>query len=328
MNKLVSICIPTYQRPKLLKEAIESCLEQKYKSIEIIVSDDSNDSRTENLIKDLQSDCKFKLRYVRNSPSLGQAGNVNQLFDLAEGDRLVLLHDDDLLLPNAISDLDKCWQQEPELTVAFGKQYLISMTGEILDQQSEELNQNYYRTAFKKGLQQSSIESALLQQFPNDGYMILSSAARSTKYRDESEVKTNRWCDFDFGIRLASKFEKFYFLDRCTAKYRLTDISVSSAGKPVYMYPVIESLQVEDSIKSAKKKALQALAPQVVRNYAIRQEKSSALRIYFSENYSLKRRLSLQGIYHLLLIMSPSFESLLKKIKSRLLKFNSLQTSV
>jgi len=317
MNKLISICIPTYQRPKLLKEAIESCLEQKYEPIEIIVSDDSNDSRTENLIKDLQANCKFQLRYVRNSPSLGQAGNVNQLFDLAEGDRLVLLHDDDLLLPNAISDLDKCWQQEPEVAVVFGKQYLITMAGEILGSQSEELNNSYYRTSFKEGIQRSAMESALLQQFPNDGFMILSALAKDVKFR-EVEDNGNRFCDFDFGIRLASKHEKFYFLDKYTAKYRITDISIASIGSPdLYMYKLVASVQAEETAEWAKKKALEKLAPRSIYDYALNRKRWQGLRIFFSSNYGLKKRVSFKGIYLFLLILFPKIEHLIRKIKAK-----------
>ncbi|MBD0261856.1 MAG: glycosyltransferase family 2 protein, partial [Tolypothrix sp. Co-bin9] len=39
-KSLVSVIIPTYNRPKYLKQAIESAIKQTYKNIEIIVSDD------------------------------------------------------------------------------------------------------------------------------------------------------------------------------------------------------------------------------------------------------------------------------------------------
>lgn len=316
MNKLISICIPTYQRPQLLKEALESCFAQQYEPIEIIIGDDSKDDATEELVRELQTRCGYRLRYVRNNPSLGQAGNVNRLFEMVEGDRLVLLHDDDLLLPNALSDLDKCWKVEPGIIAAFGKQYLISMTGEVLYQQSDQLNRTYYRTAEREGLQHSAMVSALLQQFPNNGYMLLSSAARHTRYRDESEIGTNRWCDFDFGIRLASTFDDFYFLAKYTSQYRLTDISVSCQGNPVYMYPMIEAMDVGEYARWAKEKALNRLAPLVVHNYAVSGHKLEALRILTSKNYTFNRRFSLQGIYHFIIIFCPNFKSVFTQAKS------------
>ena len=47
-----------------------------------------------------------KQSYLRNESSLGQAGNVNQLFARARGERLVLMHDDDFLLPGALTAMD------------------------------------------------------------------------------------------------------------------------------------------------------------------------------------------------------------------------------
>lgn len=313
-NKLISICIPTYQRPQLIKEALESCFVQQYEPLEIIVGDDSKDDATEKLVRDLQSTWNGKLRYMRNVPSLGQAGNVNMLFEQAKGERLVLLHDDDLLLPNAIVDLDRCWQIQPELTAAFGKQYLISMAGEILHKDSEELNINFYKTAETEGLQPSAIDSAILQQFPNNSYMLLSSAARSIKYREKDEVGDS--CDYDFGIRLALNYDKFYFLNKYTAKYRITDGSIcrcNSLKMAEFMCSMLQSPELPESSQPACREMLEKLAPLILKSYALEGRKKEALNIYLSEFYSMKRRLSLKGLYYLLLIFSPVFENLSQK---------------
>lgn len=47
---LVSILIPTYNRPHYFKIALESALAQTYSNIEIIVGDDSTNNETEKLI--------------------------------------------------------------------------------------------------------------------------------------------------------------------------------------------------------------------------------------------------------------------------------------
>ena len=49
---------------------------------------------------------EHRFNYVRNHAGTGQASNVNQLFGLAEGEFLVLLHDDNFLMPTALEDLD------------------------------------------------------------------------------------------------------------------------------------------------------------------------------------------------------------------------------
>ncbi|MEM1303844.1 MAG: glycosyltransferase, partial [Planctomycetota bacterium] len=47
---LISVCIPTYRRPDLLREAVESVVRQEYRPLEIIVGDDSPTPAAENVV--------------------------------------------------------------------------------------------------------------------------------------------------------------------------------------------------------------------------------------------------------------------------------------
>ena len=86
----ISICIPTRNRPEFLCEAVQSCLVQTYRSLEILISDDSDDEASERALGALSISDRVRLRYWRNTPPLGQAGNVNRLFDSASASRLVI----------------------------------------------------------------------------------------------------------------------------------------------------------------------------------------------------------------------------------------------
>lgn len=316
MNPLVSICIPTYQRPDLLRQAIESCLKQTYQPIEIIVCDDSNDDASERLVQEFG--LPQIIRYYRNQPALGQAGNVNRLFDLAQGDRLVLLHDDDLLLPTAIQVMDDCWKQEPALTACFGKQHIISMEGEVLAEPSDQLNQKYYRTDQTAGLQSSSLFSAMTGQFPNDGYMLLTKAAQHIRYRDRSEVSDA--CDFDFGLRLANSYEKFYFVNEYTAMYRLTATAVSSQNSHSHItYGLLESLTVPPELAEIRGDRLCTYASPAINEWLSIGNQSAAHKIYTSPYHSWSKRLTLRGIIQFLLIICPRGLSIqaIKRLKNR-----------
>ncbi len=316
MNDLISICIPTYKRPLLLEEAVRSCLSQSYQSFEIVISDDSPDDESERVVACLRENCSHDIRYFRNEVPLQQAANVNHLFDQARGDRLVLLHDDDLLLPNALSDLARCWEARPDLGVAYGKQYLMTNEGEVLPA-ADELNAQFLRTARQESKVLSALEAALVQQFPNDGYMIKSEVARRVRYRDQNEVGTTRWCDYDFGIHLAQAGTSFFYLDKYTAKYRLTKEAISKSGNPTYMFAVIEQIRVKSSESWAKNRALQRLAPIVAPNYALNGQRTKALRVYFSKYYGVKRKFTKGGIFCLLLILMPFNKPFARWIKSR-----------
>ena len=49
-DPLISVIIPTYNRERYIKKALESVLGQSYKNFEIIVVDDSEGSKTEKII--------------------------------------------------------------------------------------------------------------------------------------------------------------------------------------------------------------------------------------------------------------------------------------
>ncbi len=97
MNKnqpLVSIGIPTYNRVALLKRSIESALNQDYKNIEVIVSDNASTDGTESV-------CQFycgqdaRLKYVRHPQNRGASANFTDVLKNASGQFFMWLGDDD-----------------------------------------------------------------------------------------------------------------------------------------------------------------------------------------------------------------------------------------
>jgi glycosyltransferase involved in cell wall biosynthesis len=309
MDRLISICIPTYQRPQLLEAALTSCLEQSYAPLEIIIGDDSIDDNTEYLIEEFQSKSQIKIRYIHNKPALGQSANVNMLFDAANGYRLILLHDDDLLLPTAVEDLDRCWSDVPNLTAAYGKQYIISMDGSVLIDESENANLYYQRISKLKGLQSSSLKASLNQQFPNDGFLILSSVARIVKCRSKELVGDA--CDFDFSLRLGTRNERFYFLDKYTLKYRLTGSSISNNSDYdgyLQKYKLIHALDLSNDLDldRERKYILSSMTPQLVSEYIKQSNRRLAIYHYFSVHYPLRKRLSFKSLLQLISILLPS----------------------
>ena len=299
MKPSISICIPTYQRPKFLKEALDSVLEQTLQPVEIVIGDDSHDDLTENLVLDIKKECKIPIIYTRHSPSLGQSGNVNFLYEMAKGDKIVLLHDDDLLLPNSLEDLNSCWDLHPDLVAAYGKQYFISDEGTIDLNHSSKINQYYFRTSDRAGLQKSSIEAALLHQFPNDGFMILASAAKAIKWRSEA----GNGGDFDFGLRLSFKYSNFFFVDKYTAKYRISNVSIGSSindDSTAQSFDIILNTNFPEKLSWVKECELKREASTAIIQLINVGKKKQALDIYFSKYYPLSRKLSLGGIRRLM----------------------------
>lgn len=119
MNKLVSVIIPTYSRPKNLKRAINSVLNQTYKNIEIIVVDDNGidtqeQKETENVIKEYLLLSNFF--YLKHERNMNGSAARNTGIRYSHGEYIAFLDDDDEFLDqkieiqvNALERLDKSW---------------------------------------------------------------------------------------------------------------------------------------------------------------------------------------------------------------------------
>ncbi|MBD2128839.1 glycosyltransferase [Microcoleus sp. ZQ-A2] len=103
-----SIVITTYNRLNLLKRAIDSALAQTLPCEVVIVDDCSSDS-TQAYVQErceaLASMGEKRLIYHRNLENIGHSKSVNAGVDLATGDWIKLLDDDDYLAPNCIEEM-------------------------------------------------------------------------------------------------------------------------------------------------------------------------------------------------------------------------------
>ena len=95
----ISIMIPTYNRPELLKEAIDSALNQKTDvPFEVVVVDNGTEQIVSNKLDELVSSYReSNLRLFRNSSNIGMFGNWNRCITLARGCYITILNDDDIL---------------------------------------------------------------------------------------------------------------------------------------------------------------------------------------------------------------------------------------
>lgn len=122
MKKLLSICIPTYNRGQYLDTCLESIVDQIDNlisdSIEIVVVDnDSIDNTVEIVNKFINAG--HNIEYVKNDSNIGLDGNITKAFELAQGKYVQVLGDDDFWVHGKISQLLKLLSTEE-----FGVVYL------------------------------------------------------------------------------------------------------------------------------------------------------------------------------------------------------------
>ncbi|MBU2896851.1 glycosyltransferase family 2 protein [Vibrio hepatarius] len=107
----VSITIPTFRRPQLLLEAVESVARQNttVKFEVVIVDNDDSKEFSQQIVEALKS-LSCNVRYYVNHENIGMFGNWNRCIELANAKKLTILNDDDLLDENwlpVVSEYDQ-----------------------------------------------------------------------------------------------------------------------------------------------------------------------------------------------------------------------------
>ena len=99
----VHVVIPFYRDTTYLMKAIDSVLMQDHQEFRLLVVDDfSPHTNVSRLVADLNDP---RIEYVRNASNLGLAKNFQNCLNLVTSDWFVMLGEDDILLPNYMSEM-------------------------------------------------------------------------------------------------------------------------------------------------------------------------------------------------------------------------------
>jgi len=109
-NPTVSVIIPTYNRARLIKRAIQSVLNQTYQDFEIIVVDDGSTDNTEEVVKSFNDP---RIRYIRHEKNKGTAAARNTGIKAARGKFIAFQDSDDEWLPEKLEKQMKVFENAP-----------------------------------------------------------------------------------------------------------------------------------------------------------------------------------------------------------------------
>ncbi len=124
----VSIIIPTYNRSKLLRVALESALAQTYPNIEVIVVDDGSTDDTATVMAQYAG----RVTYLKQA-NQDVAAARNTGIRAASGEYLTFLDDDDLILPTKIARQVHVLDSQPGVGLVHCQFYRANGDGNYLD---------------------------------------------------------------------------------------------------------------------------------------------------------------------------------------------------
>lgn len=111
---LVSIIIPTFNRAHLINETLDSVMVQTYKNWECIIVDDGSTDKTESVVKDYTSE-NFKFRFYKRPSNLSKGANSCRNYGLekSNGEYVVFLDSDDLIIQEKLQIQVKMLKEQP-----------------------------------------------------------------------------------------------------------------------------------------------------------------------------------------------------------------------
>ena len=130
MPQTVTIAIPTYNRAdRFLRSAIECALSQTWADLDILVSDNCSTDDTEAVVRSYDDP---RIRYVRQDVNIGANSNFNYCVDHAEGEYLLLFHDDDAIDPDMIESCMLAAEGQPDVGLIRTGTRLIDGDGALI----------------------------------------------------------------------------------------------------------------------------------------------------------------------------------------------------
>ena len=115
---LVSIIIPTFNRPDILPDTINNVLAQTWQNTQIIIIDDGTSEKSMEVVKSYNDD---RIIYKKTKENLGCAGARMFGIQFSEGDFITFLDDDDELTNNYLTNQYKIFKWNPSLDFVMEK---------------------------------------------------------------------------------------------------------------------------------------------------------------------------------------------------------------
>jgi glycosyltransferase involved in cell wall biosynthesis len=119
---LATFCIPTYNRPEYLRRAIESCLAQTCQDFEIVITDNSTNDESAQMVGKINDP---RIRYYSNNGNIGSLASHIRAISMARGKYVKFLADDDFVKPRFLELMVDAFEKNPTVGLVMAPMELI-----------------------------------------------------------------------------------------------------------------------------------------------------------------------------------------------------------
>lgn len=277
-NPLVSVCIPTYNHGKYIRETIISVLNQDFQNIEIVITDDCSTDDTVDVVRSIADE---RIRLFRHGRNMGPSVAANNNIAHANGEFICLLPSDDLFEPNKISRQLREFDRTPNVGAVFSHMRYIDEDGAPLERDTSDMPR----------LKGPCREPALRYFFHKGNCLAAPTAMirRDVLHRvglvDPRLLQTQ---DFELWIRLCLLFD------------------VSMVDEELVAYRIRSRQANMDANTPDKSARIHWELPRILENFLSWTDRNLFLRVFPEGQAHLDRGLSLRSALALLALQSPS----------------------
>lgn len=148
----VFIGIPTWNRPDLVRDAINSASAQTFADLRIVVSDNcSPGSVAQEVEAYVRSLGDPRIAFVQQPRNCGENGQSQYFLRECSEEYIIILHDDDRLEPDLVATAVERLDSEPSVDFFSSNQYLFDEQGLILEQETARYNTWLLRDQLEDG---------------------------------------------------------------------------------------------------------------------------------------------------------------------------------
>ncbi|MDB4960911.1 MAG: glycosyl transferase family 2 [Myxococcales bacterium] len=237
---LVTIGIPTYRRPELLRRAVLSALAQDHPNLEVVVSDNGSGDQTADICAELAR-TDSRLRVLQQPVNMGPSKNFLAVLAAATGEYFMWLGDDDWLDPDYVSGCLRILSASSEISIVGGvatnyrngKVSNVSRQKDLAHYRPGQRVMAFYRSlgnnAIVYGLmRRTMIASCVATNTLGGDWLLMAQVAFQGKMLTNPDVSIHRERENSAGSSVANTV-KALGLPRVQQLFPITSVAVSAA---------------------------------------------------------------------------------------------------
>lgn len=141
---MITTVIPTFERPIMLRRAIESSLAQDISGLEVHVHDNASSDETSTVTNEYALR-DSRVKYFRNSENIGGARNIAKGIGAVNTKYYSLLSDDDFLLPGFYSNVLKAFEENPASSMVCAKTLTVDLVSKKVEFRNRDWQAGFFQ---------------------------------------------------------------------------------------------------------------------------------------------------------------------------------------